>query len=193
MKRHPPLLLVPPRHSFATGLCLRYDKPWAEGIADGRARTDGGGKRPAVWFFAQDAMLRFRILEHTADVGFEAFGSTLPEVFENAARALAHLIAEPGEVEPAEEVRMEVQGANPPDLLVNWLSEILFRHDAERWLFHDFRVDSLDDHAAAGIAWGEKIDPARHRTNLMVKAITYHQLSLQQAAGGWRAQVYVDI
>jgi protein archease len=138
-------------------------------------------------------MSRFRILEHTADVGFEAFGSTLPQVFENAARALAHLIADAAMVEPRQEVRIEVEGTDPTDLLVNWLSEILFQHDAEGLLFHDFRVESLDDHAVSGIAWGEKIDPARHQTNLMVKAITYHQLSLQKTAGGWRAQVYVDI
>lgn len=138
-------------------------------------------------------MSGFRILEHTADVGFEAFGSTLPEVFENAARALAHLIADPATVRPVDEVRIEVQGTGTSDLLVNWLSEILFQHDAERRLFHDFKVESLDDHAVSGVAWGEKIDPARHRTNLMVKAITYHQLGLQQTAGGWRAQVYVDI
>lgn len=138
-------------------------------------------------------MSRFRILEHTADVGFEAFGSTLPEVFENAARALAHLIVDLASVKPGEEIRIEVQGANLPDLLVNWLSEILYRHDAERWLFCDFKVESLDDHAVSGIAWGEKLDQARHQTNLLVKAITYHQLSLQQTAGGWRAQVYVDI
>ena len=143
--------------------------------------------------FAHDAMPSFRILEHTADIGFEAFGSTLPEVFENAARALAHLIAEPATVEPRAEIRIEVQGANPPDLLVNWLSEILFQHDAEQWLFCDFRVERLDDHAATGIALGEKFDEARHQTNLMVKAVTYHQLSLQQTAGGWRARVYLDI
>lgn len=142
---------------------------------------------------AHNAMPRFRILEHTADVGFEAFGSTLPEVFENSARALFHLIVEPESVVPSLEVRIEVQGAGLPDLLVNWLSEILYQHDAEGWLFRDFRVESLDDHAVLGIALGEKIDPARHQTILMVKAITYHQLSLQQTAGGWRAQVYVDI
>ena len=138
-------------------------------------------------------MSRFRILEHTADIGFEAFGSTPPEVFENAARALAHLIVDPATVVPREKVRVEVQGADPPDLLVNWLSEILYQHDAERWLFCDFRVETLDDHAVTGIAWGEKIDPARHTISLMVKAITYHQLSLRQTAGGWRARVYVDI
>ncbi len=36
-------------------------------------------------------MRSFRILEHPADVGFEAFGSTREETFANAARALIHL------------------------------------------------------------------------------------------------------
>ncbi len=135
----------------------------------------------------------FHILEHTADVGFEAFGSTLEEVFENAARALAHLIADPATVKSNDRVRIEVRGADRSDLLVNWLSEILYQHDAERWLFRDFKVESLDDHAVSGIAFGEKFDQARHQANLMVKAITYHQLSLQQTVDGWRAQVYVDI
>jgi SHS2 domain-containing protein len=138
-------------------------------------------------------MSRFRILEHTADIGFEAFGATPEEVFENSARALAELIADPKTVRPVDEVSIQVQGDGLPDLLVNWLSEILFRHDAEHLLFCDFKVESLDDHAVSGKAWGEKFDPARHQTNLMVKAITYHQLSLQQTADGWRAQVYVDI
>ena len=138
-------------------------------------------------------MSRFRILEHTADVGFEAFGSTLPEVFENAARAMAHLIADPATVRPVEEIQIEVLGTDPPDLLVNWLSEILYQHDAERWLFCDFKLTSLDDHAASGEAWGEKFNRARHRTKLQIKAVTYHQLSLQQTPEGWRAQVYVDI
>ena len=166
---------------------------WAGRIATGGLQAGSGANGCARRFFAHDVMPRFRILEHTADVGFEAFGSTLQEVFENAAQALAHLIAEPSIINADEKVRIEVQGADRPDLLVNWLSEILYRHDAERWLFRDFKVESLDDHAISGIAWGEKFDPARHETNLMVKAITYHQLSLQQTADGWRAQVYVDI
>ncbi len=135
----------------------------------------------------------FHILEHTADVGFEAFGSTRQEVFENAARALFHLIADPDSIEPRQEVPLQVTAANPPDLLVNWLSEILYLHDAELWLFRDFELQALDDHAASGRAWGEKFDRARHQTHLQIKAVTYHQLSLEQRSGSWRAQVYVDI
>ncbi|MCL5005988.1 MAG: archease [Acidobacteria bacterium] len=135
----------------------------------------------------------FRILEHTADVGFEAFGSTRKETFENAARAMFHLIVDQDSVEPKEEVFFEVTGSDPVNLLVNWLSELLYLHDAERWLFRDFELKTLDDHAASGRAWGEKFNRARHQTNLLIKAVTYHQLSLEKCGEGWRAQVYLDI
>ena len=138
-------------------------------------------------------MQAFRILEHPADVGFEAFGVCREEVFENAAQALIHLITELDSVETKEEVLIEVVGPDAASLLVNWLSEVLYLHDTERWLFRDFKVKDIGDHSLSAIARGEKFDPARHLIRLQVKAITYHQLKLEKHSGCWRAQVYVDI
>jgi len=138
-------------------------------------------------------MQPYRILEHTADIGFEAFGSTCKEVFVNAAQALMHLIVDLNSIAPRQEVSVQVEGEDPPSLLVNWLSEILYLNDAEGWLFRDFEVSSLKEKSLAAIARGEKFDPARHQLKLLVKAITYHQLALEQTSDGWRAQVYVDI
>jgi SHS2 domain-containing protein len=138
-------------------------------------------------------MQPFRILEHTADIGFEAFGATRAEVFANAGRALFHIIVDSAAVGPREEVKTLTQGANPSELLVNWLSELLFLQDAEGWLFRDFEVISLSENSIEAVARGEKFDPARHQIKMLVKAITYHQLVLEETASGWRAQVYVDI
>jgi SHS2 domain-containing protein len=138
-------------------------------------------------------MQPFRILEHTADVGFEAFGATREEAFANAARALMHLIVELDAIELREAVPIEVQGPDPESVLVNWLSEILYRHDAEGWLFRDFEINRLENHSLSALAQGEKSQPSRHQLKLMVKAITYHQLALEETPAGWRAQVYVDI
>lgn len=135
----------------------------------------------------------YRILEHTADIGFEAFGASRAEVFANAGRALFHIIVDPAVVEPRDEVKTLAKGANPSELLINWLSELLYLQDAEGWLFRDFEVLSLSDNSIAAVARGEKFDPARHQINLLVKAITYHQLVLEETAIGWRVQVYVDI
>jgi len=135
----------------------------------------------------------FRVLEHTADVGFEAFGLTREEVFANAGRALMSLMVDLNTIQPGEEVRVEAAGSNSPNLLVNWLSEILYLFDAESWLFRDFELAGPTERSAAGVARGEKFDRGRHQTKLLVKAITYHQLALEETADGWRAQVYVDI
>jgi SHS2 domain-containing protein len=136
---------------------------------------------------------RFRILEHTADIGFEALGTTREEVFANAARALFHIIVELDSVEPRETVDLHVEGADPPSLLVNWLSELLYLQDTEGWLFREFQLISLAERSLVAAARGEKLDPARHQLKLLVKAITYHQLALEPTPTGWRAQVYVDI
>jgi SHS2 domain-containing protein len=138
-------------------------------------------------------MQPFRILEHTADVGFEAFGTTREEAFVNAARALIYLIVELETIETRKEVSVQVQGSDPESLLVNWLSELLYLHDAEGWLFQDFEIQRLDDHSLSAVARGEKFQRSRHEAKLLVKAITYHQLLLEPTPGGWRAQVYVDI
>lgn len=135
----------------------------------------------------------FRVLEHTADVGFEAFGATREEVFANAARALQNLSVDLDLVEPRDSVRIAVEGENPAELLVNWLSQILYLFDADGWVFRDFSIRRLEDTALEGTANGEKFDRARHHVKLQVKAITYHQLALEQTPQGWRAQVYVDI
>jgi SHS2 domain-containing protein len=135
----------------------------------------------------------FRVLEHTADIGFEAFGRTRQEVFANAARALVNIVVDLPSITARQEVRIEVEASDPPSLLVNWLSEILYLSDAEGWLFSDFEMRSLTDRSLSALARGEKFDPTRHQTKLLVKAITYHQLALEKTLEGWRAQVYVDI
>lgn len=138
-------------------------------------------------------MQQFRTLEHTADIGFEAFGSTREEAFANAARALFDLIVESSGIDSRGEVFVEVQGPDPASVLVNWLSELLYLHDAEGWLFRDFEIQSLHDTSLTARAFGEKLQRSRHQLKLQVKAITYHQLALEEIPRGWRAQVYVDI
>jgi len=135
----------------------------------------------------------FRILEHTADIGFEAFGRTREQVFSNAGCALQSIMVDLDAIAPRQEMKIEVEGGDAKGLLVNWLSEILYHIDAERLLFHDFHVKTLDDRSLSAIARGEAFDRARHQVKLQVKAVTYHQLALDETPSGWRAQVYVDI
>lgn len=134
------------------------------------------------------------MLEHTADIGFEAFGGEREDVFRNAGRALMSLIIDLESVRPQERIPLEARGPEPQSLLVNWLSEILYLQDTHGWLFRDFEIDGLQDQCVSASGRGKHFESGRHHLKLLVKAITYHQLALEKRADGlWRAQVYVDI
>src|SRR5207247_10470018 len=66
-----------------------YPFPFPSAMMMGRLRSGKLSRDPAM---AEETAQPFRVLEHTADVGFEAFGRTREEVFANAARALEDLI-----------------------------------------------------------------------------------------------------
>ena len=138
-------------------------------------------------------MASYRVLEHTADVGFEAWGATREEVFANAACALQDLMVDVASIEPREETRVQIEGEDAASLLVNWLSHILYLFDGEGRAFGDFKIERLTDRALIATARGEPFDRERHRVKLQVKAVTYHQLAIEPTPEGWRAQVFVDI
>lgn len=135
----------------------------------------------------------FRVLDHTADVGFEAFGSTREELFANAARALMSLFVDLESVRPQESTAVRAEARDEAGLLVNWLSEILYLEDTEKRFFRDFQISHLTERAISSVASGETYDRNRHSIKMLVKAITYHQLVVERTPAGWRAQVYVDI
>ena len=150
----------------------------------------------------------YEILEHTADVGIKAYGQTLPELFVNAARGLIALALEPPEasevellvvsevelqeVRPSQCCKLSARGEDLEELLVHFLSEILYALDAEGWQFSEFRIGTLAPTAIEAEGWGERRERSERR-RVAVKAVTYHQVSVEQTAAGWEAVVYFDI
>jgi SHS2 domain-containing protein len=135
----------------------------------------------------------FEVLEHTADIGFEVRGATLPELYVNAARALLAIAADTASLRPVEERRITVRGADRADLLVNWLGEILYLFDSDQFVPAGIEVASLSEHELKAVLRGEPRDVHRHRWKLIVKGVTYHQLAVAEIDGGWWARVILDI
>lgn len=137
----------------------------------------------------------YRFVEHTADVAVSVSAATLPKLFANASCALADLICDRRSVRPARRIRIAVRGDGPEDLLVRWLSEVLFQHESRGWVYSRFVLDRVDRRtfSASGAAVGESFDGSRHRLNREVKAITYHMLRIVRRAGRWRVCIVFDV
>jgi SHS2 domain-containing protein len=135
----------------------------------------------------------FEVLEHPADIGFRAFGGTLPELFAQSALAMLSIAADPAEALRREEYPLAVESGDRESLLVDWLNEVLYWFDGKRVAFRDFRVTQFRETAIQAVGLGEPRDPLRHRARLIVKAVTYHQLKIERRGGLWVAEVYLDI
>ena len=135
----------------------------------------------------------FEVLEHSADVGFRAWGANVRELFASAADALVALAMEPDGIEVRERVELSADGDSLESLLVNWLSEVLYYIDGRRLALQRFDVIDVADGRVSGVTWGEPRDKQRHPARLVVKGITYHQLKIEQTGKGWMCEVFVDV
>jgi SHS2 domain-containing protein len=131
--------------------------------------------------------------EHTADLGLRVRTADVNGLFAEAATALfAAIVDGIDTVRPDRPVEVHIEGAELDYLLFDWLRELLYRFDAEHLVFSRFDV-SVGEAGLAATAWGEPLDPARHVLSHEVKAITYHELRVEQEGSDWVAEVIVDI
>lgn len=142
----------------------------------------------------------FRIVEHTADVGIEAWGSDAGACLADAGAGLTALLTgrdDPHTLRPDRAVELHVEAPDLPALAVAFLSELLWRVESEDelWLGGGAEVGTtgqgLHEVRAAGNAVA--YDPERHGRGVEVKAVTYHGLEFGPEAHGWRLKVLLDI
>jgi SHS2 domain-containing protein len=152
----------------------------------------------------------YEYLPHPADAKFRAWGLTFEEAVRNSASALAGLMWDCREVEAAESIPVEIEGCDREQLLVKFLSEILYLLDVRGFILCS--IDKLSIERDRGIAGGGTCPAAgeapgyRIRTLFRggnvssgaeifgsVKAVTYSELKIERAdTGRWTIEVVVD-
>jgi SHS2 domain-containing protein len=135
----------------------------------------------------------YEYFDVTADVGVAAWGSTLEEAFRQAGLGVFALMADPEAVEERESREVPASGETRENLLVNWINECLYLHDIEGFLLRRVEFPIFEERRLLSRLWGEPADSSRHRLGTLVKAATYHQLTLTETARGWEIRVILDV
>lgn len=136
-------------------------------------------------------MKKFRLIEHTADIGLIAYGTTLAKAYANAAYGMFSIIAELDNVREIESREVDLYEDDPEALLFEWLNRLLYVFDVEKLLFRRFDVTDFDGRRMKAICYGEKYDPSRHQIKLGVKSATYHMLKVDASKS--QVQVIFDV
>ena len=135
----------------------------------------------------------YELFEHTADLGIRVRAATLDGVMADAGRGLFAVIAgDLAQIQPRQEEAFAVAGVDPVWLLHDWASELLAAFDTRRILLCEFAV-AVDAAGLRATCRGEPYDPARHVLAHEIKAVTQHLLDVRHVAGGWEAELIVDI
>ena len=82
----------------------------------------------------------FQFFDHTGDIGVDIDAADSGALFADAARAFTETITDREALEADEIVEMSLSANGIDLLLVDWLSELVYRFDAEGWLARDVEV-----------------------------------------------------
>lgn len=142
-------------------------------------------------------MKPFELIDHTADVGIKAWGATLTELFENAAIGMFSIIggeeykAQGSKIEKKIEISKDTD--NLEEILVSWLSELLYIFNREKIYFNNFKVLSLNNSGIKAEASGVNI--GLYQTNLYteIKAVTFHGLKIEETTDGFNCTIIFDV
>ncbi|HEX5378480.1 MAG TPA: archease [Phenylobacterium sp.] len=130
---------------------------------------------------------------HGADVGVRGRGPTLADAFVQAAIALTSVITDPACVRPERRIEVTCEAPDREVLFLDWLNSLISAMAIENMLFSRFGVE-IEGNRLKGHAFGEAIDPTRHRPTVEVKGATFTELQVTKDKGGrWRAQCVVDV
>lgn len=135
----------------------------------------------------------WELFEHGADIGIRGFGDSEAAAFEQAAVALTAVITDPKGVQAQQQVVIHCQADDHEILFLDWLNALIFEMATQNLLFSRFDVRLKAD-ALDGVAWGERIDWARHQPAVEVKGATFTELNVRQCSDDtWLAQCVVDV
>lgn len=136
-------------------------------------------------------MKKYDLIEHTADVGIKAYGDTVSEAFKNAAIGMFDIITDKSIINSIGQYEIQLNAPDLEQLLVDWLSELLFLNSAKNLVFGSFNVTVKNTDLTAQI-FGEEYNTSKHKKGTEIKAVTYHMLKVHDKEPFY-VQVLFDI
>ena len=130
-----------------------------------------------------DFTVGYRFIDHTADIGVHSRGTTLEESFQHIGLGMTDVLSTNiRTVEQSHSQTILVSDDTLEELVISYLSELLFLFDTEHLLFSSFKVTITrtgEDYNLEALVKGERFDPERHPYPVEIKAVTEHMLTVK--------------
>ncbi len=128
-------------------------------------------------------------IEHTADWAIRVRAQNLSALFERSAIGMFELIG--GQQRSGDRIQRPItlQGADTETLLVAWLEELLFIQESEGVMLVRSHVQMPSDtQLLAKVEFAPEASRSKE-----IKAVTYHNLEVQQNDKGYEVTIVFDV
>ncbi len=137
-------------------------------------------------------MKKYEQIDISGDVGLRIWGKTLEELFANASEGMYELMTDTSGIKEKEKKEISLNSVSTESLFVKWLNELVFLFDAYGFIGKKVLINIQDNTLAATVSGGA-FDTVVHESRLLIKAATYHGLSMKKIGSRWEAEVIFDI
>uniref|UniRef100_A0A7J2TL82 Protein archease n=1 Tax=Archaeoglobus fulgidus TaxID=2234 RepID=A0A7J2TL82_ARCFL len=134
--------------------------------------------------------MKYRFIDHTADIAFEVYGNSLEELFENSAYAFYEAFVKSEAIREEEKKLVKVEAEDEDLLLYRWLNELLFLFETQFFAGKKVKV-KIGNKELEGEIIGGKF--GREAVKVEPKAITMHKFGIRRENGRFVAFIVVDI
>ena len=130
------------------------------------------------------------IADHTSELRIRLRAGSLGELLAEAGRALAEIqLRGTAAAASGDWRRLEVSAPDRAGLLAEWLNELVYLGETERWVATEFAVEPAGTRAVTARVRGMTLE----RAPGLVKAATLHGLRVDEVPGGVSGEVVLDI
>ncbi len=130
--------------------------------------------------------MKYKYLDHTADIKFQAFGKSIEEKFSNSAYAMIKIICK-HKVKEETTKKIKIKGIDRKSLLYRFLEEILFLLNTKNFLLSKVKEIKITNNELTAVLSGDNLK--NYKLGLDVKAVTYNDMIIDDKM----IQVVLDI
>ena len=134
--------------------------------------------------------MKYRFLNHTADIKFQVYGKDLNEIFENAVEAVAEYISRGQKIKTSKGKVIEVFGNDLESLFYKFLDELVYLLDAEDFIAAKAEVTIRGYNLKAEL-FGD--NASNYKDFDAIKAATYAEMYIKKTPKGFEAKAVLDV
>lgn len=139
---------------------------------------------------------KFTYFDTTADIGIETTSPNLEEGLKNSALATLNLITDIEKINPKISKEITIKSEDEYALLYDWITELLILLDSENFIASKYELtitQENDEYLLNGKIEGDTYDTSIYNYKTEVKAITYHEMSIEKNENNMKIRFIVDL